>query len=131
MRVVGALCAVVALAGCEGPFPTPILAQGETLERRLLQCKTDLGFGGQMMTEVTQIDGQIVAVALPFDQIDAAAAQQINVCAGGAMLVSDGMVVVPLTDTAPPRVASAPVSSSRPAGCPVGVTGLYRGNLIC
>lgn len=136
-KTVITLGVIGALAGCEGAYPSPLLTQGEPLERKLLQCKQELGLAGDLKTNVSQVDGQVVAVALPHDQIDAAAAQRINDCAGGASVLDDGMVVVPLEQApavaAPQAALPVTTSATVPARgpCPAGVTGLYRGTLFC
>lgn len=135
-KVVNSGIVLFALASCASTGQPLGFAQGEAMERQLLQCKQDLGFGGQTRTVVEVSGGLVTARVVPFDQIDEAAAAQINACATGANVLEDGMVVVPMTAEpaqAPAQtVEVAPaVATSTPSACPVGYRGLYRGTLYC
>ena len=134
---VGLICgAAVALSGCSDL--QTVNDRGTQLELALLECKNQLGIGGQMKTRV-DIDGaQTTARVIPFDQIDAIAAGQINACAGAAASLDDGLLVVPFADaplqgkvTRPVQAALPRTTPRRTNGCPAGVRGLYRGTLYC
>lgn len=132
--------AMAGLTACDSINQSSNFAQGEAMERALLQCKQDLEFAGQTQTEVVFENGALTARVLPFDQIDEAAAAQINACANGATVLDDGLVVVPMT-AAPanavavssplPQVTPATVTAPHGDTCPAGVSGLYRGTLYC
>lgn len=136
------LLAALSFGACTAQGPT-LNSQAEQMELALVACKAQLGFGGQLKTNVSFDGGIASAVAVPFDQVTASQAAQINACAAGGDTLSDGLVVVPMVPTAPvavastlpvtiaevaPPVADIPVSN---AGCPAGFTGMYAGTLYC
>jgi hypothetical protein len=139
------VAAAIALGACTAQGPS-LNAQGEQMELALVACKAQLGIIGQLKTAVSFDGGVASAKALPFDRVTAAQANQINACAAGPQTLSDGLVVVPMTAMTSSAVASPVVAqpvASRPAqstavstparngACPVGVTGMYAGNLYC
>lgn len=142
---VSSVFAALALGACTAQGPT-LNTQAELMELALVSCKAQLGFGGQLKTEVSFDGGVASARALPFDQVTDAQANQINACAGGAEILSDGLVVVQMTAKTSTAVA-APVAvepivmqpaqtaalavPARSGACPVGVTGMYAGTLFC
>lgn len=128
---------VVAVAGCTAQGPS-LNVQAEQLERVLLDCKNRLGFAGQTQTSVT-FDGCVAqASVVPFDQITAADAAQINACADGVDVLDDGVVVVPLQSAAV-EPAIAPVSviveqenaPVRASVCSQSNAPLYGGTSYC
>lgn len=127
----------VAIAGCTAQGPSLNL-QAEQMERVLLDCKDRLGFAGQTRTSVTFDGGVAQASVVPFDQITAADAAQINACAGGVDVLDDGVVVVPLQSAAV-EPAIAPVSVIvEQENAPLGTSGcskdhapLYGGTSYC
>ncbi len=133
MRIVSLLIAAAALTGCNDGA---MRLQGEQMEQVLLQCKEDLGYQGATQT-VVEFDGATLSARVePYDQIDAAAAAQINACASGSSVLGDGMVVVPIDavdpqSSLPAAVDPAPYVPATTNGCPPGVKGLYRGTLFC
>lgn len=140
---IASVIAACALGACTAQGPS-LNAQGERMELALVACKARLGYEGQLKTEVTFDGGVAAARALPFDQITAARANQINACAGGKQILSDGLVVVPMTAMTPaavvpvvvmpavtPAPAPAPSAPVRSGSCPAGYTGMYAGTLYC
>ncbi len=129
--------ALASMVACN-TIGAPLNQKAEQMELALLDCKQQLGFPGQTRTVVAFDDGTVSAKVVPFDQIDAAAAAQINDCASRAAVLDDGLVVVPLqaeVAVAPVAVEPArPVAVAAPyvqGSCPAGRTGLYAGTTYC
>ena len=140
-RIASAVIAF-ALGACTAQGPT-LNAQAEQMELALVACKAELGIVGQLQTQVTFDGGVPRARAMPFDQITAVQADQINACAGQPLTLADGMQVVPLAplpitpapvvqvqSTLPVETPRAPAKIGRD-GCPAGVKGMYAGTLYC
>ncbi len=130
------LFVALVLAACTAQGPT-LNVQAEQMELALVECKAQLGFGGQLKTDVSFDSGVASARAVAFDQVTPAQASQINACASGAETLSDGLVVVPMTAMAPVAVAPVavvdvvPTPAPKSGPCPIGYTGMYAGTLYC
>lgn len=124
--------ASVAVAACtpQGQIAGSSAASAEQLELGLLACKDQLGLPGQTKTQVSFDGGVPTARVVPFDQITATDAAQINVCAaGGTATLEDGLQVVPLQSGALTQTA---IPATFAAGeCPRGRSGLYAGTSYC
>ena len=118
----------VSLAACT-PQGSVANATAEQLEFTLLECKAQLGFSGQTKTQVTFDGGIPSARVIPFDQISASDAAQINACADSVATLDGGLQVVPTqsADVTPAAVAT-PIG---PGQCPRGRSGLYAGTSYC
>mgnify|MGYP003633228543 FL=1 len=140
-RVASAVTAM-ALGACTAQGPT-LNAQAEQMELALVACKAELGMAGQLQTQVSFGGGVPQARAVPYDQITAVQADQINACAGQTLTLADGMRVVPLAPLPVTPAPVVPVQSTLPVetvptpakigrdGCPAGVTGMYAGTRYC
>lgn len=140
-RVASAVTAM-ALGACTAQGPT-LNAQAEQMELALVACKAELGMAGQLQTQVSFEGGVPQARAVPYDQITAVQADQINACAGQPLTLADGMRVVPLPVTPMTPAPVVQVQSTLPVetvptpakigrdGCPAGVTGMYAGTRYC
>ena len=140
-RVASAVTAM-ALGACTAQGPT-LNAQAEQMELALVACKAELGMAGQLQTQVSFDGGVPQARAVPYDQITAVQADQINACAGQPLTLADGMRVVPLAPLPVTPAPVVPVQSTLPVetvptpakigrdGCPAGVTGMYAGTRYC
>ena len=140
-RVASAVTAM-ALGACTAQGPT-LNAQAEQMELALVACKAELGMAGQLQTQVSFGGGVPQARAVPYDQITAVQADQINACAGQPLTLADGMRVVPLALLPVTPAPVVPVQSTLPVetvptpakigrdGCPAGVTGMYAGTRYC
>lgn len=134
------LLGAMMLGACTAQGPT-LNAQAEQMELAIVNCKAQLGLGGQLQTEVSFDGGVAQARAVPFDQITPTDADRINICAGQPVTLADGMEVVPLgaaplmpvpvarvETTLPVQAIPASVTGGR---CPAGYTGMYAGTLYC
>lgn len=129
LSVLAAVCGALAACTPQGQIIGAASASAEQMEQALLACKTQLGFPGQTQTQVTFDGGVPSARVVPFDQITASDAAQINACANGSTTLADGLQVVPMQPTA---VTPAAVRTSiGPGQCPRGRSGLYAGTSYC
>lgn len=147
MERVTALVAALMVGACAAQGPS-LNIQAEQMELALVECKSQLGFSGQLKTEVSFEGGVPSAKAVAFDKVTASDAAKINACGSGAQALNDGLLVVPMTATTLPEVIS-PAAEALPAAtqvaavtadpsrlkhseaCPIGVTGMYAGTLFC
>jgi len=130
---VSSVFAALAAGACTAQGPA-LNVQAEQMELALLECKAQLGLDGKLKTEVSFGGGVATAIAVPFDKTSVAEADQINVCASGAVALNDGLLVVPMADVTPaPVAASVAVAEVAQTNgpCPMGVTGMYAGTLYC
>ena len=148
MRIVlSSVVMVAALGACVAQGPA-LNVQAEQMELALVECKAQLGLGGQLKTEVSFEGGVPSAKAVAFDKLTEQDAARINACADNAEPLTDGLLVVPMTAMAteaviapqpvagPDVVATAPevqapVAPTIASRCPIGVSGMYAGTLMC
>lgn len=123
------MIACISVAACTAQGPT-LNSQAEQMEFALLECKAQLGLPGQTQTQVTFDGGVPMARVVPFDQITAEDAVRINACAESSATLSDGLQVVPMSDTASVTPATVPTQSNL-GDCPRGRSGLYGGTSYC
>lgn len=130
--MLGRISAVVdafSLAACMEQGPTANTL-AEQMEFALLECKAQLGLPGQTQTQVTFDGGVPTARVVPFDLITAQDAARINACADSSATLSEGLMVVSMSDAASITPATAPTDHNSGV-CPRGRTGLYDGASYC